>query len=386
MMESRYVNLIDTLYDASVNQGALDQFVQQLAQLTDSTVGGIFSRDDTTAQKGFVSSYGASTETLTHFERSSEFHRDFCSHLTPQPVTGSIAYTQDILPGERLHSANFYSGFLKPQGLEQANCLFIEHGSNRSLTANFMRERSQGNYEASQQTLFRHVMPHLQRTFRLKQQTNDLHLHQSQAWEMLKVIPYGVIVFSNQQKVMYVNQAAEQMVFASDGLALHNTHLSANISSENKQLRHLLKSTIDSTVNPNVPMMGGDLLISRPSGKRSYSVMVNPISAVGNSGGTYPAAIVIVQDHEQDFDAPIERMRMLYDLTPAESRVAHQMMLGKSLESCAESLGHTVSTSRNLLKRVFAKTETGRQNELVSLMLRSPLNFLPRWGGQTRRG
>lgn len=242
-----------------------------------------------------------------------------------------------------------------------------------------MREQSQGHYDTEHKAVFEQVMPHLQRTFRLKKQTNNMPFHQCQVWDMLKLIPYAVIVFSNEHKVMYANESAEQIGFANDGLALHTNHLSAHVNSESKQLRQLIKSSIESTKKPLEPMSGGDMLVSRPSGQRAYSVMVNPISANGNLGGIYPAAIVIVQGHEQNLEAPIKRMRTLYDLTPAESRVAHQMMLGHSLEHCAKNLGHTVSTSRNLLKRVFAKTDTGRQNELVSLMLRSTLNFLPRW-------
>lgn len=110
-MDSSCVSLIDTLYEASINQGALDKFVQELSQITDSSIGGIFSRDDNTAQSGFLSSYGTPAEKLTAFEQSSQFHREFCRHLSPQPGPGRISYTQDTLPGDRLHSSSIYNAF-----------------------------------------------------------------------------------------------------------------------------------------------------------------------------------------------------------------------------------------------------------------------------------
>ena len=178
--------------------------------------------------------------------------------------------------------------------------------------------------------------------------------------------------------LLYVNEAAEKITREKDGLCLNSSRLSAQLGAENSRLQLMLSTTIKSVSDPRACMSGGDMLISRPSGKRSYSVMINPISACASVSWVYPAAIVILQDHELGIEAPVERMRALYDLTPAEARVANQVVMGKSLDECAQSLGHTVATSRNLLKRVFAKTDTRRQNDLVSLVLRSPLNLLRR--------
>ncbi len=379
-MNRQYVELIDTLYESTLEQSRLDAFLERMSEMTRSAASGLFQRDEGAASSGFLSSYGTPVKQLNALERDAGFHREVCRHMTPPPRTGSISYTQDLLPGKRLHTERLYSHFLKPQGLEQASCLYIEHGDRFSLTASFMRESGEGTYGESDKQLFSKVMPHLQRSFRLKRHTMGVPLGFMPAWEMFDMLPYGVVVFSSEQEVIYLNLQAENMTFDNDGLGLHTSHLSAHVSSENKQLRQLLRSSIESTSDPAVPMGGGDMLVSRPSGKRSYSVMVCPLTASAYCGGVRPAAVVILQDHEQACEAQLERMRSLYDLTVAESRVAHKVMLGNSLESCAQSLGHSVSTSRNLLKRVFAKTNTGRQNELVSLLLRSPLGLLQRRG------
>ena len=149
-------------------------------------------------------------------------------------------------------------------------------------------------------------MPHLRRAYRLKKYTYDELLHQSQAWEMLQLIPYGVIVFSNCGKVLYVNEAAEKITREKDGLCLNSSRLSAQLGAENSRLQLMLSTTIKSVSDPRACMSGGDMLISRPSGKRSYSVMINPISACASVSWVYPAAIVILQDHELGIEAPVE--------------------------------------------------------------------------------
>jgi len=45
------------------------------------------------------------------------------------------------------------------------------------------------------------------------------------------------------------------------------------------------------------------------------------------------------------------------------------LVLGNSLEAAALQIGVTPSSARTYLKRVFAKTETSRQAELVSKVL-----------------
>ncbi len=374
-MKPQYVNLIETLYESTIDSSRLNGFLEEMSSLTQSAAGGIYCCDESARNGGFMWAFGIPAGELTAREREAEFHREVGRHMSPPPRSGSISYTQDLLPGKRLHSEKLYSHFLRPQGLEQASCLYVEHGGHNTVAASFMRQSGHGKYGDEDKTLFSRIMPHLQRSFRLKRHTAGIPVGFSPAWEMLDMVPYGVVVFSSRHEVMYLNPQAERMTFDNDGLALHTTHLSASRSVENQQLRALLRNTIASTNDSTVPLSGGDMLVSRPSGKRAYSLTIHPLTPSAYAGDNCPAALVVLQDHEQSCDAPLARMRALYDLTVAESRVANQIMQGRSLECCAEHLGHSVSTSRNLLKRVFAKTNTGRQNELVSLLLRSPLGL-----------
>jgi len=69
--------------------------------------------------------------------------------------------------------------------------------------------------------------------------------------------------------------------------------------------------------------------------------------------------------------------RRLFGLTPAESRLAGILMKGKSLAQAAEELDSSIATVRTHLKRIFSKTGTCRQPQLVYLLLTSlaPFDF-----------
>lgn len=58
----------------------------------------------------------------------------------------------------------------------------------------------------------------------------------------------------------------------------------------------------------------------------------------------------------------------LFDLTPAEARVARAIASGETLESLAATSGLSRETARSQLKLVFAKTGTRRQADLVALL------------------
>ncbi len=59
----------------------------------------------------------------------------------------------------------------------------------------------------------------------------------------------------------------------------------------------------------------------------------------------------------------------LYRLTRAEARLAGLMARGKRLDGVAETMGVSVNTARTHLKRIFTKTGTSSQAELVHLLL-----------------
>jgi DNA-binding CsgD family transcriptional regulator len=69
--------------------------------------------------------------------------------------------------------------------------------------------------------------------------------------------------------------------------------------------------------------------------------------------------------------APEEALHSLYGLSQREARMASELMQGRSLDGIAESLHIAKSTARTHLLRIFAKTGTSRQGELVSLLLRT---------------
>lgn len=82
--------------------------------------------------------------------------------------------------------------------------------------------------------------------------------------------------------------------------------------------------------------------------------------------GRRPARALVILERGSDYLAMREHLLKLAGLTKAERRVAHQVLLGKSLPEVAEETGLAVSTVRSYMKNIFQKTNTRRQSEFVS--------------------
>jgi DNA-binding CsgD family transcriptional regulator len=94
-------------------------------------------------------------------------------------------------------------------------------------------------------------------------------------------------------------------------------------------------------------------------------------------GPAEAAACIFVTDPER-FPLPSPAyVQQAFGLTPAETRVAMAMLDGKSLERLADELCITRNTARTHLQRLFAKTGTSRQADLIRTLLGAhpPLRF-----------
>jgi DNA-binding CsgD family transcriptional regulator len=70
---------------------------------------------------------------------------------------------------------------------------------------------------------------------------------------------------------------------------------------------------------------------------------------------------------QQSSPAP-ELLQALFDLTPAEARVASMLIDGKSVDAISRIQGVSLNTVRTQLKSVFVKTGVERQVDLVSML------------------
>jgi DNA-binding CsgD family transcriptional regulator len=80
------------------------------------------------------------------------------------------------------------------------------------------------------------------------------------------------------------------------------------------------------------------------------------------------AAVLAIMPVAAPQAPPIELVQSLFDLTPAEARVARSLASGKTVEDIASDGGVSLNTVRTHVRGVLAKTGCDRQAEVVALL------------------
>lgn len=195
----------------------------------------------------------------------------------------------------------------------------------------------------------------------------------------LDAMSEGVMLVDGAARLCFANAAAERILERGDGIIVHRGKLCAQRNGQTEALRDLVACACGVGENPS-PGIGGEIAIGRPSGRRDLLVSITPIGRTGKSASASQFAATITITDPEDRPAPRQAiLETLFGLTPAEARLAAEMATGDSLERVAARLDLTRESARTTLKRVYSKTDTHRQAELVRLLLSVP--WISRRGG-----
>jgi DNA-binding CsgD family transcriptional regulator len=92
----------------------------------------------------------------------------------------------------------------------------------------------------------------------------------------------------------------------------------------------------------------------------------------GDSSGVESAQVLVMMlDGTQPVVARDPDLQQLFGFTPGETKLANLLMAGKSMAESCDDLGICPSTGCSHLRKMFKKTGSHRQGELVALLLRS---------------
>lgn len=177
---------------------------------------------------------------------------------------------------------------------------------------------------------------------------------------------FGCLVLDDAGSIMETNGNARDWLAASDGLCIVEGRLRAQRDRDEHALEGRLREVLADEALCGTVFVD----VSRPSGRRPYALFLSRIDSPRSAFGVrVPRIRLLIVDTDRGNDVPREVLQALYRLTRTESEVAWHLANGASLEETARRLGLAHNTARHYLERIFAKTETRRQSDLVRLTL-----------------
>jgi DNA-binding CsgD family transcriptional regulator len=180
----------------------------------------------------------------------------------------------------------------------------------------------------------------------------------------LELVRCGAMLVKGEGLLYFANRSAMEILRKRDGLVLARTGLVAERASDTRLLRQLLREAV--TAPELGEPHGSPVTLPRKVARTSLIVRVLP----GPELDCWPdkenrAALLTVYDEENSVQVDEAVLRKLYGLTRGEAALATVLLKGKSIDEAAEELFISPHTARTHLKRIFMKTDTHRQTELV---------------------
>jgi DNA-binding CsgD family transcriptional regulator len=188
----------------------------------------------------------------------------------------------------------------------------------------------------------------------------------------LELLRNGAMLVASEGWPRLANSAALAILQKKDGLALSRTGLIADRGADTRLLQKLLQDAITSPERGEPE--GSPITLPRKMAHCALIVRVVPGPRLECCPGTdNRAALMILCDQDMRLEVDESMLCKLYGLTRGEAALASYLLRGKSIEEAAEQLFISPHTARTHLKRIFMKTDTHRQTELVVRMFSTVL-------------
>lgn len=184
----------------------------------------------------------------------------------------------------------------------------------------------------------------------------------------LDLVKRGALLVQFDTNPCLANRTALDILARKDGLFLSNSGIVADRVSDTRLLVSMLREVITS------PLQGEpkDSPMSLPRKKTPLALIVRVVPGPDLSAWpTENARTALMTIFDPDLCLRVDEgdLTRLYGLTRGEAAFATLILQGKSIEEAAAELFISVHTARTHLKRIFLKTDTHRQPELVVRLL-----------------
>ena len=282
----------------------------------------------------------------------------------PTAPVGTVQTDTMVIPRRELSRTEFFNDFLMPQRMEGLLNAVVLLEEERQTVVTVQGQRQ---FEASDVELYKLLTPHLQRAVQINIKLARAELNQIASVETLNRLEEGVLFVDLDANVRFANRAAENF-FASRDLRLNEGRLHASSAAETATLHAVIAKCAETGIQHR---RSDFVSLRREAGRSPLSLLIAPLPMETRCGlvAPQPMAVIFVNDPDNSNKPAVVQFREKFGMTPAEARFAAEILKGDGIQAAADRLSISRATARTHLSRIFDKTGTRRQAELVGVLL-----------------
>jgi DNA-binding CsgD family transcriptional regulator len=267
----------------------------------------------------------------------------------------------------------FFTEWALPAGLRDNIAGVLIRSQDRFATFAMHTSTKQDLIGPEKLAIGRLLVPHVRRAVVIGDLLDMASATAATLQQTLDKLAAAVIVTDSEARVMHCNSAGDAMLRAGAPLGLVDGQLGATDPAATKALQSAIAQTGGSL--HALGSSGIGIPLRTPDGRAAIAHML-PLGYGPQQLGWAPRAAAAVFVTAADYALPAsDALIALYGLTNMEARVVAQMAQGNNRLEAATALRVADSTVKSHLERIFGKTGTRDQVELMRLIgsLRSPV-------------
>ena len=363
----RLSTAIGSIYEAAYSPIRWDSAIEELGDLFHSSKACLCKLGANGVAEDAVTTNPDPAFIRSFFEEHAVEPNVLAKAVSTVPI-GDIYSDHALVGADVLRRSRFWNEWMAPQDMYGSMSCKLPVSGQFTWVMDVQRGRNQAAFTARDAALLEIIVPHLVRAVEISQKFQSAQVLAS----TFSQLPFGVIVIDGHMRIASVNAAAEEILLRS-GSDLH--HKFGYLVATNAETMALLQKLVAEACSVNddvIPGTGGDLLF-RLKSKGSNSNLALSVGPLVNKRHEFPvigrhAAIFI---REISFDLPAgfaKQIRVFFDLTPKEASLAASLAAGMTLKEAADAAQIQFSTARSHMEKIFQKTGTRQQSQLVALL------------------
>jgi DNA-binding CsgD family transcriptional regulator len=264
---------------------------------------------------------------------------------------------------EEMRNDPAYRDMLHPRGMGWASATAIALPTGDDMVIALERAYDQGSASSAVLETLNTVHSHLARASFVAAR---MQLERARAAShALALLGIPALVFADSGKVLAANQLIETL----SGFVLWRTK--DRIALTDARADALLRDAIATADRDDIPNVR-----SFPVRNAGSAMIAHVVPIRGSARDVFfrCAAMLMLTPVTRPEAPSVELIRSLFDLTPAEARVARGLAAGQTVKGIAAESGTSTHTVRSHVKVVLTKTGYSRQSDVVALLngLRPP--------------
>lgn len=277
-------------------------------------------------------------------------------HATP----GLVVSVADVVDYDEFTNGRFYLEWSAPQGLHDfiMAVLAVEAGRMDWLGVGLDHRATRD--DKARVAAFR---PHVERALRISDLLEAKGAEAADLSAALDSLAAGAILVDAALKVRGMNAAAERLAGAGAGLFVRDGRLHCAGADETE-----LGAAVRAAADGRLESAGATLLLDDGSGSLGLVMHLLPLIRPRQGSAGEAVAAIFLTNPAAPVRTPMRALVKRYGLTPAETRVLGALVEGKSPGAIAAIQGTSVATVRTHLARLYEKTGSAGQGEIVRLV------------------